>query len=37
MENTEDGKAVLEMLEHGVRREGLSRVVARLNRTLEAL
>jgi hypothetical protein len=27
---TDDGKAILEILEHGVRREGISRVVGRL-------
>jgi hypothetical protein len=29
-EKTPDGQAVLEILEHGVRREGVSNVVARL-------
>lgn len=31
---TPDGKAVLELLEHGVRREGLTNVVNRLRRQL---
>jgi hypothetical protein len=31
-ENTPDGKALLEILEHGVRREGINQVVARLSR-----
>lgn len=31
-QETPDGRAVLEMLEHGVRREGLTSVVARLSR-----
>jgi hypothetical protein len=31
-EKTPDGQAVLEILEHGVRREGIERVVARLTR-----
>jgi len=35
-QNTQDGQAVLEMLEHGVRREGLEAVVARLCRRLQA-
>jgi hypothetical protein len=35
---TPDGKAVLELLEHGVRREGLDKVVSRLRRQVaEAL
>lgn len=32
---TDDGKAILEILEHGVRREGMSRVVDRLTRSLK--
>jgi hypothetical protein len=32
MEKTADGQAVLEILEHGVRREGIEKVVARLTR-----
>ncbi|WP_180542256.1 hypothetical protein [Nevskia soli] len=31
---SEDGEAVLEVLEHGVRREGISRVVGRLTELL---
>ncbi|MBV9771533.1 MAG: hypothetical protein JOZ32_18325 [Bryobacterales bacterium] len=30
--NTPDGQAVLEMLEHGLRREGMEAVVSRLGR-----
>lgn len=29
-ERTDDGEAILEMLEHSIRREGLDRVVSRL-------
>jgi hypothetical protein len=32
---TEDGKAILEILEHGVRREGIDTVVSRLSKILE--
>jgi len=31
-EHTEEGVAVLEILEHGVRREGIQQVLARLTR-----
>jgi hypothetical protein len=33
-EDTSDGQAILEILEHGVRREGLDAVVDRLKRQL---
>jgi hypothetical protein len=34
IENTPNGQAILEILEHGVRREGIERVVNRLKREL---
>jgi hypothetical protein len=34
-QETSDGKAILEILEHGLRREGMSKVLARLTRSLE--